>query len=1341
MVRAVARQKGLPPFVKRKPLCVRPPYDPTMIVTVLPGRRAGGWLAAITPHRGEDFFHGYKSGSCERSAGNLFQLSCLGRTFGRSHDVSSSAAGSCGRGTEERMSTLRADAAAFVPCSQTQQSQELSGAKTVISSSSWDRHPPNKNHRRRPRRRIQSTNKNAKKGRAADDEQSRNRKDDSRQQEVFVQQRHRGPKTTKRQTTGERMLGRRQDVSGRQRDATGNNRRRNVDDRNNKEAASTMLEPTLFPALVRKTKSAQASSGNLGQPQARICWSETSTAIRAPPLAAHGITDDSEEPDGISSWVTNKKLDLLPPLMMRRTGTAALGEVRSNDPQPPIPTGSAAADEPVCSALAGDAGDPYRAVSKTRTANIVDKESLERTHHQSDASLLLRMSMLPQRRAIDISKLRDRWWDLVEEHNQKLRDEHQQHRKEAEQGNASSSASTTTVNNDGVTEPHCLDGDGDLSCALSSSTCSDLSDYDDKALTIHEMIRRDDVDALERLLLRTTDNYRACPEDTVGHQTSMSPLQLAVHLNRPQLVRVLCRAFERATRERKDNSTPDTSLVDSELGEDWLPPLLMAAENGSEECLQILLSTFGTASLLTTRDSQGNTAFHCCCRGSDSAVVPLGTSTFNLLLNCAVASSLASRSSTSFLFKVLSSKNHQEQTPLHVACQYERADIVDCILTHRSTANSSLLSKIFDLRDVEGQTPLLAAVSSGSTDIVMSLLMWRGNNFASKKNGSSSSSSQPYDTNKYRRSAGLISTPTTNAAAPCPLLWAVRSNNVGMVSLLLEFNDPSLGSGYDLNDALYFAVNSQDVFDEIICVLVGNGANPCAIRDKSNKNGSVPLASLNSAFAPRSAIAAAAFRHDQTRLTAQLDSQKEYLDRIRSTRRRDPKLQKQPESFFTNMESAEDAKRIEAMRDALVISLYHIWLGLSSEAVDRTLFTSSFTACALALYRRGARPTEADIDRLKTSLTESKLVPFSSETNSFLPATSQYEAVYTRQIPSIKSESEKQYALQYYSRMMLELPWCNLASRFECAWINSVAEDGNETSKRFPDPDVILVCNDGEKFLVHGCVVSHASDRLAAAIRFAAMSQDPTEGSSTVTKGPLKMKIDMSAKFCRWMLEHMYHGSIASGLSVHPTECCRQLMELLLISEEYLCKSLVQECEMRLLSSNYCDQCFCCYCGAKGGSVLANGKPGKVECSFQVSGPSLVGAEMALDVLAVAQHVSGSCSESDYTLRVTKSTESKQMYAWSSMKQINCIVRDPLVALREGAVRTILCNFEKVVKSSAFATYFEDVSGGRMDALHGEEILLRMSLLDFSSFYCSAPESSEKSKDIVPEQPSYQSSK
>ena len=155
----------------------------------------------------------------------------------------------------------------------------------------------------------------------------------------------------------------------------------------------------------------------------------------------------------------------------------------------------------------------------------------------------------------------------------------------------------------------------------------------------------------------------------------------------------------------------------------------------------------GAASLLTTRDSQGNTAFHCCCRGSDSAAVPQGTSTFNLLLDCAVASSSGSRSSTSFLFKALSSKNHQQQTPLHVACQYERADIVDCILTHRSTANSSLLSKIFDFRDVEGQTPLLAAVSSAFNYIVMSLLMWRGNNFAFRKNGSSSSSSQPYDTN------------------------------------------------------------------------------------------------------------------------------------------------------------------------------------------------------------------------------------------------------------------------------------------------------------------------------------------------------------------------------------------------------------------------------------------------------------------------------------------------------------------------------------------------------------------------------------------------------------------
>ena len=292
----------------------------------------------------------------------------LGRTFGRSIDVAFLFGGAClccwcCRGTEERMSTLRADAAAFVPCSEPQQSHESSSA---ICSSLDRHHPPNKNHRRRPRRRIQSTN-NAKKGRAGD-EQSRSRKEDSQQQgEVVRQQRHRGPKTTKRQTTGERMLGRRREVSVRQRDATGNNPRRSGEN-NDGEGTTSMLEPTLFPALVRNTKSTEASSENLGQPQALVCWSETSAAIRAPPLAAHGISDDSEEQDGIFSWVTNKELDLLPPLMMRRTGTAALGKVRSNDPQPPIPTGSAA-DEPVCSALARDAGDP---------ASIVDKESLEK---------------------------------------------------------------------------------------------------------------------------------------------------------------------------------------------------------------------------------------------------------------------------------------------------------------------------------------------------------------------------------------------------------------------------------------------------------------------------------------------------------------------------------------------------------------------------------------------------------------------------------------------------------------------------------------------------------------------------------------------------------------------------------------------------------------------------------------------------------------------------------------------------------------------------------------------------------------------------------------------------
>ena len=107
-----------------------------------------------------------------------------------------------------------------------------------------------------------------------------------------------------------------------------------------------------------------------------------------------------------------------------------------------------------------------------------------------------------------------------------------------------------------------------------------------------------------------------------------------------------------------------------------------------------------------------------------------------------------------------------------------------------------------------------------------------------------------------------------------------------------------------------------------------------------------------------------------------------------------------------------------------------------------------------------------------------------------------------------------------------------------------------------------------------------------------------------------------------------------------------------------------------------------------------------VECTYRVSGPTcLVTADTSVEVLAVVQHVAGSCCETDYTLRVTQSpNESTNKF----------VFRNPMESLHEVALLVILSDFGSVVKSEAFASQFDDAMGATDTGAQG--MLLQMSL-------------------------------
>jgi ankyrin repeat protein len=518
----------------------------------------------------------------------------------------------------------------------------------------------------------------------------------------------------------------------------------------------------------------------------------------------------------------------------------------------------------------------------------------------------------------------------------------------------------------------------------------------------------------------------------------------------------------------------------------------MAAELGREECLQMLL--LSGSSVVLSKDTEGNNVLHYACRGDAPA------STLRLILQVA---------GNSHLPKLWTTKNTAGSNSLHYICQHGRVDLLEEVL---SSGSLSLLTRVLSMQDVDQQTPLLAAVASGSSDIVMSLLMWRGNNY----------------------------TPTGSVvvqdSSPCPLVWAVQSGNVDMVLLLLEFNDPS-GDGYNLTNALHHAFESTDNDEsrlELMRVLIGAGANPCTMESPS----------------AQSAIRVATARFDADALMVLLDSYNHYLTSIQDNRRRDPILQKQPESFFRGMESCENAERLVATRDALVTSLFLGWR--SSE------HSSSYHACSLVLYRREVKLGQTGIGRLHLSLVTSDLKSM-EEVPVCTRESCMYKTQYFHAVGICNKLKDRENALSYWSKTMRNMPWMTQQTR--CAWLRNKE---NRAHDDLPEPDIVLVADDGSRFQAHGALISQKSAKLGAALRFASMSSQSV-GATSLTE----VSVRASSKVCRWMLQHIYHGSILSGeLSRDAQECCWELMELLLAAEEFICRSLVQECEMRLLAAD-----------------------------------------------------------------------------------------------------------------------------------------------------------------------------
>lgn len=387
--------------------------------------------------------------------------------------------------------------------------------------------------------------------------------------------------------------------------------------------------------------------------------------------------------------------------------------------------------------------------------------------------------------------------------------------------------------------------------------------------------------------------------------TSLTPLQLAILWDLPKLVRIMLSV-------QSITSTTDGNRNKCEESDEHnRTPLMMACELGNLACMDTILCLSNIK--FDARELQsGNTAYHFCCMRKPKFTEPppykhnvddyhegnvhSSTDAFELLL---------SKSPYGMQKRVLMMVNNDKRNLLHTACSHRDLRLVECLLEHLSCRGYNLAVKALNMKDRYKCVPFLTAVMSDATDVAMHLLVSRfatGSNFTSWFTGS-------------------------------PLTIASSNNSVEMIQLLLGIGDHV---AYDLNRALLESMRrrisemsdlvgmfgcggdgdgSPEHTYEIIRLLIENGANPHlpvavdSTNDKPlTKGDRVLMQEYLKGRVKKEDIpfTAAARTGDETAVRTMLDCYNAALEASRLSRRNDPLLRTQPESYFTTLEERED---------------------------------------------------------------------------------------------------------------------------------------------------------------------------------------------------------------------------------------------------------------------------------------------------------------------------------------------------------------------------------------------------------------------------------------------------
>lgn len=195
--------------------------------------------------------------------------------------------------------------------------------------------------------------------------------------------------------------------------------------------------------------------------------------------------------------------------------------------------------------------------------------------------------------------------------------------------------------------------------------------------------------------------------------TSLTPLQLAVFWNLPDIIRLLCTT----------GVQPQTLKNSIEEDEKCRTPLMLACELGHVACIKAIMCA-STFKKLDRRESEGgNSVFHFCCIGSSSSFEcnQKSKDVDDDENQCAVRSSRR-RDAIDVLLQytpikdqkiALLSTNRKGQNIFHLVCSQADVMLLQRLLEMQNLPGVNI-SKALDATDINGNTPFLCAIAADS---------------------------------------------------------------------------------------------------------------------------------------------------------------------------------------------------------------------------------------------------------------------------------------------------------------------------------------------------------------------------------------------------------------------------------------------------------------------------------------------------------------------------------------------------------------------------------------------------------------------------------------------------